>query len=101
MNYEISLKAETLAANFPGLVAADGAVVPLWQPATTYEKTPESAFTYLRNSGLVFETPEKCLAGLEGGAGAFLLSSRIAAADAVFRTVPAGGYLAWRCRKPD
>ncbi len=101
MNYEISLKAATLAANFPGLEAADGAVVPIWQPATTYEKTPESAFTYLRNSGLVFEAAEKSLAGLEGGAGAYLLSSRMAVADAVFRTVFAGGYLAWRCRKPD
>ena len=101
MNYEISLKAATLAANFPGLEAADGAVVQPWQPATTYEKTPESAFTDLRNSGLVFEAAEKSLAGLEGGAGAYLLSSRMAVADAVFRTVFAGGYLAWRCRKPD
>ena len=101
MNYEISLKAETLAANFPGLVVADGAVVPLWQPATTCEKTLESAFTYLRNRGLVFETAEKCLAGLIGGAEALLLSSRMEVANVVFRTVPAGCYLAWRCRKPD
>jgi len=101
MNYEISLKAATLVANFPGLEAAGGAVVPLWQPATTCEKTPESAFAYLRNSGLEFEAVEKCLAGLEGGAGALLFSSRMAVANAVFRTVPAGGYFAWRCRKPD
>ena len=97
MNYEISLKAATFAANFPGLEAADGAVVQPWQPTTTYEKTPESAFTYLRNSGLVFEAAEKCPAGLEGGAGVLLLSSGMAVADAVFRAVPAGGYLAWRC----
>ncbi len=36
MNYEISLKVATLAANFPGLEAADGAVVQPWEPATTY-----------------------------------------------------------------
>ena len=93
MKYEISLKVATLAANFPGLESADGAVVPAWQPATTHEKTPESAFTYLRNGGPVFESAEKRLAALEGGVGALLFSSGMAAADAVFRTLPVGSHV--------
>lgn len=88
-----TLKAATLAANFPGAESPDGAVVPPWQPATTFEKAAESEFSYLRDGGPVFAAAERRLAALEGGAAALLFASGMAAADAVFRSLPVGAHV--------
>jgi cystathionine gamma-synthase len=93
MSDETPLKAATLAANFPGAEAEDGAVVPPWQPSTTYENRAESGFSYLRDNGPMFGTAEKRLAALEHGADALLFASGMAAADVVFRSLPAGSHV--------
>jgi cystathionine gamma-synthase len=93
MSDETPLKAATLAANFPGAEAADGAVVPPWQPSTTYENRAESGFSYLRDNGPMFSAAEKRLAALEHGAGALLFASGMAACDVVFRSLPAGSHV--------
>lgn len=89
----IPLKTASIAANFPGLEAADGGVVPAWQPATTFDRRHASSFSYLRDDSPVFAAPERCLATLEGGAEALLFASGMAAADAVFRAFPKGAHV--------
>ena len=93
MSDETPLKAATLAANFPGAEAADGAVVPPWQPSTTYENRAESGYSYLRDNGPMFNAAEKRLAALEHGADALLFASGMAAADVMFRSLPAGSHV--------
>ncbi len=93
MTNDSALKPATLAANMPGNEPADGAVVPAWQPATTYENRAESGFSYLRGDGPVFADAERRLAALERGVGALLFASGMAAADAVFRSLPAGSHV--------
>jgi len=83
----------TLAANFPGVEAPDGGVVPPWQPATTYVRGGNQEFTYLRDDGPVIATAEAQLAALEGAVDALLFASGMAAADAVFRTLPPGAHV--------
>jgi cystathionine gamma-synthase len=84
------LKPATLAANPPGGAVADGAVVPPWQPATTYTAGGESNYSYLRADGPQFADAERRLAALENGADALLFGSGMAAADAVFRGLAPG-----------
>ena len=83
----------TLAANFPGMEAADGGVVPPWQPATTYVRGGNREFTYLRDDGPVIATAEAQLAALEGAPEALLFASGMAAADAVFRALAPGAHV--------
>ncbi len=81
------LKPATLAANPPGDEVPDGAVVPPWQPATTYRAGGGAGFSYLRADGPQFADAERRLAALESGADALLFGSGMAAADAVFRSL--------------
>jgi cystathionine gamma-synthase len=68
-----------------------GGIVPPLQASTTYSRgadyQPLGGRLYVRDELPTVEPAERLLARLEGGAGAFLFASGMAAATAVFRTL--------------
>lgn len=74
-----------------------GAVVPPIHTATTYARdetyTPLGGRTYARDENPTFEQVEALLAQLDGGTDAKLFASGLAAAAAVFETVPLGKHI--------
>jgi len=89
---------ETLAAQALGWVdPATGGLSPVLQPSTTFERAGDLSFphgrAYARGGSPAPEQAEALLAQLEGGAGAMLFASGMAAATAVFQTLGPGDHV--------
>ncbi len=86
-----------LAHGAIGHDAASGAVAPAIHPATTFARDEAyrlpSARMYGRDDNATGEPAEALLAALEGGAGAMLFASGMAAAAAVFQTLAPGDHV--------
>jgi cystathionine gamma-synthase len=91
---------ETLLAQAMGKTdPATGAIVPSIIPATTYVRTlDENGYLpgrlYARDESPMFETVEEALTKLEGGAGAFVFSSGMAACATLLLAFPTGSTFA-------
>jgi cystathionine gamma-synthase len=93
-----TLKPETLAAQALGWIeATTRAVVPPVHPATTFERAPDNTLpggrSYGRAQSPAFDQAEALLSALEGGAGAMLFASGMAAATAVFQSLRPGDHV--------
>ena len=89
---------ETVAAQALGWVdEATGAIVSPIHVATTFEREADNSFrsgrSYIRTDNPSFDQPERVLAELEGGAGAMLFASGMAAATCVFQTLAPGDHI--------
>lgn len=89
---------ETIAARACGAHdAATGGIVPPVHLATTFER--DAAYNlpgernYIRPDNPAAQQPEAVLAALEGGAGALVFSSGMAAATAVFQALSPGDHV--------
>lgn len=91
------MQPDTLLAQAGGAIdMQSGGVVPPIQPATTFARDEDYRLLnennlYIRPHNDVVRQAEQVLADLEGGAGALLFPSGMAAIAALFRTVPTGG----------
>src|ERR1700683_3509377 len=88
----------TLAAQgLGGTAAAAGAVCLPIQPATTFIRDPDNQYrrgrNYARADNPGYDQPQALLTALEGGAASLVLSSGMAAATAVFRSLPLGAHV--------
>ena len=86
---------ETLLAQALGEIEpVYGGVVPPIHTATTYIRAPDNTYptgvAYGRDDNPTIVQPERVLARLEGGKGALLFASGMAAATALFETLPVG-----------
>src|SRR4051812_19838906 len=104
------MKPETLAAQALHAIDGDtGGIVPPIQLSTTYARDEHYALiggrTYARDENPIFETVERVLAELEGGSGALVFASGMAAATSAIRSMlkpgdhviaPRVGYFAIR-----
>ncbi len=93
-----SLSPETLAAQALGHVdPATRALVSPVHMSTTFERRPDNTLVdargYSRADSPAFEEPERLLAALEGGAGAMLFSSGMAAATSIFCALVPGDHV--------
>lgn len=89
---------ETLLAQALGEVEATyGGVTPPIHTATTYIRAPDNTYptgvAYGRDDNPTVAMPERLLARLEGGPKALLFASGMAAAAAVFETLPIGAHV--------
>jgi cystathionine gamma-synthase len=89
---------ETVAAQALGWVdEATCAIVPPIHVATTFEREPDNSFrsgrSYGRADNPAYDQPEQVLAQLEGGAGAMLFASGLAAATCVFQSLAPGDHV--------
>lgn len=89
------LRFETLSVHSgPGPDPATGAVVPPLHLATTYVRdeagNPSAGFSYVRESNPTQVALEQALAPLEGGEGALVFASGMAAGVALLQALPAG-----------
>jgi cystathionine gamma-synthase len=89
---------ETIAAQALGWV--DDSTAAIVQPihiATTFEREADNSFrsgrSYIRADNPAFDQPERVLAELEGGAGAMLFASGMAAATCVFQSLAHGDHV--------
>jgi cystathionine gamma-synthase len=87
----------TLAARGLGWIdPATRGVVPSIHLATTFEREPDQSLpggrAYIRPRAPAFDQPEALLAALEGGAGAMLFASGMAAAAAPFQALKPGDH---------
>ncbi len=85
----------TLLAQALGEIEPEfGGVAPPVHTATTYIRSPDNTYptgvAYGRDDNPTMRAPERLLARLEGGAEALLFASGMAAAVAVFETLPIG-----------
>lgn len=92
------LNPATLAAQALGWIdPATGAVVLPVHTATTYERDPDNQYrrgrNYARADNPGYDQPEALMTALEGGAASLLFSSGMAAATAVFRSLPLGAHV--------
>jgi cystathionine gamma-synthase len=92
------VRPETRAAQAAGFVdPSTGALVPPVQVSTTFERSADgtypAGFEYTRADNPGYEQPEGLLAELEGGAGAMLFSSGMAAMTAVFCALVPGDHV--------
>jgi cystathionine gamma-synthase len=88
----------TIAAQALGWTdAATGAVVLPIQPATTFIRDPDNQYRRGRSYGRAdnpgYDQPQALITALEGGAASIVLSSGMAAATTVFRTLPLGAHV--------
>ena len=88
----------TLAAQALGLVdPTTRAIVPPIYPSVAYERAPDGSYpgghTYTRDQNPTYDQAEALLSRLEGGAGARLFSSGMAAATTVFETLDGGDHV--------
>src|SRR5258708_4754348 len=93
-----TLHPSTLAAQALGWTdPASGAVVLPIQPATTFERDPDNRYRRGRSYGRAdnpgYDQPQALITALEGGAASLLFSSGMAAATAVFRSLPLGAHI--------
>ena len=88
----------TLAAQALGLVdPTTRSVVPPIYPSVPYERAPDGSYpgghTYTRDQNPTYDQAEALLSRLEGGQGALLFSSGMAAATTVFETLDTGDHV--------
>ncbi len=88
----------TIAAQALGWTdAATGAVVLPVHVATTFQRDPDNQYRrgrgYGRADNPTFDQPQALLTALEGGADSLLFSSGMAAAAAVFQSLPRGAHV--------
>src|SRR4051812_21567042 len=88
----------TLAARGLGWIdPASRGVVPAIHLATTFEREPDQSLpggrAYIRPRAPAFDQPEALLAALEGGAGAMLFASGMAAAVAPYQALKPGDHV--------
>ena len=88
----------TLAAQALGLVdPTTRSVVPAIYPSAPYERAPDGSYpgghTYTRDQNPTYDQAETLLSRLEGGQGALLFSSGMAAATTVFETLETGDHV--------
>ena len=88
----------TLAAQALGLVdPTTRSIVPAIYPSVPYERAPDGSYpgghTYTRDQNPTYDQAEALLARLEGGQGALLFSSGMAAATTVFETLATGDHV--------
>jgi len=89
---------ETLLAQALGEIEPEfGGLAPPIHTATTYLRAPDNTYptgvAYGRDDNPTAAAPERLLARLEGGARALLFASGMAAAVAVFETLPVGARI--------
>ncbi len=92
------LQPATLAAQGLGWTdAATGAVVLPVHVATTFQRDPDNQYRrgrgYGRADNPTYDQPQALLTALEGGADTLLFSSGMAAAAAVFQSLPPGAHV--------
>ncbi|HEX5320836.1 MAG TPA: PLP-dependent aspartate aminotransferase family protein [Stellaceae bacterium] len=88
----------TLAAQALGWTdAATGAVIMPIHTATTFIRDPDNQYrrgrSYARADNPTYDQPEQLLTALEGGAGSLLFPSGMAAATAIFGSLPPGSHI--------
>jgi cystathionine gamma-synthase len=88
----------TLAAQGLGWTdPSTGAVVLPISPATTFERDPDNQYRRGRSYGRAdnpgYDQPEALITALEGGAASLLFSSGMAAATALFHSLPLGAHV--------
>lgn len=88
----------TIAAQALGWTdAATGAVVLPVHVATTFQRDPDNRYrrgrSYGRADNPTYDQPQALLTALEGGADSLLFSSGMAAAAAVFQSLPRGAHI--------
>ncbi len=88
----------TLAAQALGRVEPrTRSIVPALYPSTTYERAPDGSYpgghTYTRDQNPTYDQAEALLSRLEGGQGALLFSSGMAAATTIFETLDTGDHV--------
>ena len=88
----------TLTAQALGLVdPTTRSIVPAIYPSVTYERAPDGSYpgghTYTRDQNPTYDQAEALLSRLEGGQGALLFSSGMAAATTVFETLDTGDHV--------
>ncbi len=93
-----TLHPATLAAQALGWIdPSTGAVVMPMHTATTFERDPDNQYRRGRNYGRAdnpgYDQPQALLTALEGGAASLLFASGMAAATAVFRSLPVGAHV--------
>ena len=98
MSGDFRERPETLAAQALGWVEpTTRSVVPAIYPSTLYERAPDGSYpgghTYTRDQNPTYEQAEALLNRLEGGDGALLFGSGMAAATTVFETLDAGDHV--------
>ena len=91
------LRPATLAAQALGWTdQATGAVVLPLHTATTFERDPDNQYRrgrgYARADNPTYDQPEALITALEGGAASLLFASGMAAAAAVFDSLPPGSH---------
>ena len=89
---------ETLAAQALGWVEpTTRSVVPAIYPSTLYERSADGGYpggrTYTRDQNPTYDQAEALLSRLEGGEGALLFASGMAAATTVFETLDPGDHV--------
>ena len=92
------LKRSTLAAQALGWRdSTTGSLVPPLIASAPYERAADGSYTagriYTRDQNPTYDQAEALLAELEGGAGAMLFSSGMAAATTVFETLESGSHV--------
>jgi cystathionine gamma-synthase len=92
------LRPATLAAQALGWTdRATGAVVLPLHTATTFERDPDNQYrrgrSYGRADNPTYDQPEALITALEGGAASLLFASGMAAAAAVFDSLPPGSHV--------
>ena len=88
----------TLVAQALGLVEpTTRSIVPAIYPSATYERALDGSYpgghTYTRDQNPTYDQAEALLSRLEGGQGALLFSSGMAAATTVFETLDTGDHV--------
>src|SRR4051794_19556598 len=88
----------TLAAQALGWIDEQtGAVVLPVHTATTFLRDPDNKYrrgrNYARADNASYDQPEALITALEGGAASLVLASGMAAAAAVFNSLPAGSHI--------
>ena len=88
----------TMTAQALGLVdPTTRSIVPAVYPSATFERAPDGSYpgghTYTRDQNPTYDPVESLLTRLEGGEGALLFSSGMAAATTVFETLDAGDHV--------
>ena len=88
----------TLAAQALGLVdPTTRSIAPAIYPSAPYKRAPDGSYpgghTYTRDQNPTYDQTEALLSRLEGGQGALLFSSGMAAATTVFETLETGDHV--------
>src|SRR5438045_7201212 len=96
--WRTTLHPSTLAAQALGWTEpATGAVVLPLHTATTFERDADNQYRRGRSYGRAdnpgYDQPQALITALEGGAASLLFSSGMAAATAVFRSLPLGAHV--------